>query len=244
MELPITIVFEPPSLDELRALLRRRWAWVLTVALLAASVGTAALVVSASRAEALATSSQPLLTIESTPSGAEAWLDGRRIGHTPAHAVAAPGHHRVRLATAGAAETDYEVEVDDAGGALHAVLWRNRAAVTRVRPALPGATVASAHLLPDGRLDVRLRLGGGPQLQAWRVDPRSGEQQPASGDLAGARLELSAQDDAAAYVGHEIGPLPSGRLGPEQILWLVAREPRAAAPRALWRAAANEAIVD
>src|SRR3982074_3760244 len=96
MELPFTIVFEPPSQDELRAVLRMRGTWVAGL-LVVLAIGTAGLAWSVGRAEAGSGGALPPLQLASQPAGVGVWLDGRERGRTPLELLVEPGAHQVVL---------------------------------------------------------------------------------------------------------------------------------------------------
>src|SRR5206468_4095335 len=62
------------------------------------------------------------------------------------------------------------VELVTAGATLDVPLWRNHPSMRALRPALPGAQIADATLLPDGRLGLVVGLPG-DERQAWTLDP-------------------------------------------------------------------------
>src|SRR3977135_1651874 len=82
VELPFTIVFEPPSQKELRAVLRMRGIWVAGL-IVALAIGTLLVVTGVGRADAVASSGPAPVQLTSRPAGAQVWLDGRESGHTP-----------------------------------------------------------------------------------------------------------------------------------------------------------------
>src|SRR5713101_2669788 len=94
MELPFTIVFEPPSQEELRAVLRMRGTWVAGL-LVVLAIGTAFLVWSVGRADALSGGAPVPLQLASQPPGAGVWLDGHDRGRTPLEVLVDPGAHNV-----------------------------------------------------------------------------------------------------------------------------------------------------
>jgi hypothetical protein len=198
-------------------------------------------VASASRAEALAASTYPQLTIASRPAEAEIWLDGRPSGRTPTDVAVPAGRHRVQLKASDATEADYAVDVDPAGARFEARLWRRQPLVNRVRATLPGATLSGVHLLPDGRVGLTLGAMPDEELQAWQLDPLSGSQAPLLTGAAGSRLSLAADGLTMAYVGREIGPLLASHHIPDQVVWLAAGS---LSPSALWHAPAGEALID
>lgn len=244
MELPFTIVFEAPSRAELRAALRGRWmVWLAAAALLAVSVGLSLVVVSASRAEALATST-PSFTIQSRPSGAEIWLDGHKIGQTPLATPVAPGHHSLELKSADAAGTTYSVDVGAADGAFDALLWRRQPLLARLRSPVPGAALASAQLLRDGSLSLGVSVTPEQELQAWRVDAATGTPDLLLSGIVGVRPSLAPDAAQVAYAGRAVGPPWPGARASDVVLWLTRSAQPAGTPTALWTAPAGETIVD
>lgn len=249
MELPFTIVFEPPSQEELRAGLRMRGTWVAGLLILLA-VGTAICVWRVGRAEALVGGAAVPLQLASHPSGASVWLDGRERGRTPLEVDVDPGAHTVQLKAPDAVDATYAVQVGIQGGVLDALLWRRQPALKRLRSTLPGATLADVHLLSNGELALSVALPAGRQVQAWRLEPRSGALRPALAEAAGTRVALTPDGEHAAWLGYEAGPSrPAADVtgfGYTQptIVWLVSEAP--SAPIAGWRAplGPGEQLVD
>ncbi len=244
MELPITIVFEPPSRTELRALLRRRWLWSAAVALLAVSVGILVAVASASRAEALATSAAPTVAIRSRPAGAEISVDGRSVGHTPAALTIAAGRHALELKAGDVASALYSLDVGADDSSFEALLWRRQPLVSRLRSPVPGATLSDAHLTPDGNVSLGVSLTPDQELQAWRFDPVSGVPELLVAGAIGARPNLAPDGSHVAYAGRKVGPVWPGSVIRNQVVWLAASGAPAAAPVALWHAPSGEAVLD
>jgi hypothetical protein len=212
--------------------------------ILAVSAGAAAFGVGASRAEALAPGTHPLLAVGSWPDDAEIWLDGRASGRTPVDLAVAAGPHRVQLKAPHAVETEYAIDVDQGGAAFEPLLWRRQPLISRVHSTLPGASLSGVHLLPDGRVSLMLGVGPDQQLQAWQLDVLSGAQAPLLTGAAGSRLSLAADGVTLAYVGREIGPVLPSHAIPDQVVWLAAETAPLQAPRALWHAPAGERLTD
>jgi hypothetical protein len=205
MELPFTVVFEPPSRAELRAGLRVRRTWVAGV-LVALAIGTPVLVATVGHTDAAASGVSAPLTLTSRPVGAGVWLDGRERGLTPLDDQVEPGPHRVRLTAPAALDSQYVVQVGDAPAALDAVLWRSQPKLARLRPSLPGATLADVRLLGDGALALSIGLPPGHQMQAWRLQPRSGALEPVLTGVTGTRLSVASDSQHVAFVGYDVGP--------------------------------------
>ena len=228
MELPFTVVFEPPSQSELRALLRMRgyWAAGLIVAL---TIGIAYLLSNVAHADAVAATARVPLSLGSQPAGASLVLDGRERGTTPLDLLVEPGQHRLQLSARDALSSRYAINVGSDGAAFDALLWRRQPSVTRLRPALPGAALADVRPLDDGALGLTVALPASRQQQAWRMDPRSGALQLLASSVAGRRLAFAADGAHLAYIGTEIGPpnppLASGWSSdpPASVVWLITR---------------------
>lgn len=208
MQLPFTVVFEPP-----RLVARTRWFWVLGPGLAAVAAlaflflhflhlrppgGTGPEVAGAT------------LRVESEPPGAAVEIDGRARGHTPVEVPAAPGEHRVVLRLRGYADAAYPVRVDAVQTAsLAGELWLRSPEAWRLRPVFPGATIADATFLGDGRLALTVALPPGDERQLWLVDGRGGARRlgrwPARGAVAaspdGTRVAYLAAGDGSATSG-------------------------------------------
>jgi hypothetical protein len=209
VELPFTVVFEPPSRSELRALLRLRGGWLAGL-IVALAIGAAYLLANVARADAGAAVAVAPLALGSQPEGATVWLDGRQRGATPLELSVEPGRHSIALKQPEAIDQQYSLEVAAGGAALEAVLWRRRPQVSRLRPALPGATLADARLLDDGQLGLVISLPPGDELEAWRLDPASGALEQLLPAVAAQRLAFAPDGRHIAFVGPEVGPWPSG----------------------------------
>jgi hypothetical protein len=254
MELPFTIVFEPPSRSELRALLRMRGHWAAGM-IVALTLGVIYVLATVGRADAgLAVAVAPLI-LGSRPAGATVWVDGQQRGFTPLALAVEPGVHRVLLKQSDALDQQYSVDVGVAGAFVDLLLWRRQPLVTRLRAALPGARLADVRLLDDGQLGLTLDLPPGRDLEAWRLDPASGAVQSVLSGVHGARLVFAGDGEHLAYLGAEIGPRASptvssyGSAGPPLgVVWLasVAGDTEHANGLVGWRAPleAGEQLVD
>jgi dipeptidyl aminopeptidase/acylaminoacyl peptidase len=83
----------------------------------------------------------------------------------------APGEHRVTLRREGYAEATYTVRLETGQSAMLAgELWLRRPEVRRLRPAFPGAAIAGATFLDDGRIALAVALPPGDERQLWLLD--------------------------------------------------------------------------
>jgi Tol biopolymer transport system component len=231
VELPITIVFEPPSQKELRAILRMRGIWVAGL-IVALAIGTLLVVSGVGRADAVASISPAPLELTSRPTGAQVWLDGRESGRTPLSLLVEPGVHSVLLKASDAVDGQYTLQVGADGAAFDIGLLRRRPSLMRLRPTLPGATLVDVRLLSDGQLALAMSVPPGKQIQAWRLDPASGALEALLAEASGTRVAFAPDGERVAYTGYEVGPTPSPTES--SMLWLVDRG--RAVPTAGWRA--------
>jgi Tol biopolymer transport system component len=205
VELPFTIVFEPPSQRELRALLRMRGTWVAGL-IVALAIGSLLVALHVSRAEAVASGTSVPLTLSSRPAGATVWLDGRERGRTSLVVPVELGTHTVTLKTQAGLDAQYSVEVGGEGAALDALLWRRQPALMRLRPPIPGTVLSEVRFLENGQLVLSSVVSAGRQLQAWRLEPARGALEPLVTDASGTRLAVAADGQHLAYLGYPIGP--------------------------------------
>jgi len=249
VELPFTIVFEPPSHAELRDVLRMRGTWAAGL-LVVLAIGTGLLVWHVARVDAVAAGVEVPLQLGSEPPGARVRLDGRDRGQTPLDVLVEPGVHDVRLMAEDAQDGQYAVQVGAQGGALDAVLWRHQPTVRRLRPTLPGASLSDVRVLADGELALSIALPATRQVQVWRLEPQSGALQPLLTDGASTRVAVTLDGQQVAFIGYEVGPPAYGgapsSFDTEQptMVWLV--RATAWAPLVGWRAPLlpGEFIVD
>jgi hypothetical protein len=242
VELPFTIVFEAPSQEELRDVLRMRGTWAAGL-IVALAIGTAYLLAAVSRADAGQPAEAVPLMLSSRPLGATVFLDGHARGHTPAELSVEPGAHSLLLKPPDGRdglEGQYALEVPAEGARLDAALWRRQPSLTRLRPALPGATLADVRLLDDGQLGLVIALPPGRQLQAWRLDPRTGGLESVLAEAAGPRLAFAPDGRHLASIGADVGPSREATQSSpwlnsvDRVVWLVAAG--ALAPDGAWRA--------
>jgi Tol biopolymer transport system component len=244
VELPYTIVFEPPSRSELRALLRMRghWAAGLIVAL---TIGAIYILATVARADAGVAVAVAPLTLGSRPPGASVWVDGQQRGLTPLALTVEPGVHRVLLKRRDALDRQYSLDVGVSGVNIDTLLWRQQPLLTHLRATLPGAILTDVRLLDYGWLGLTIELPPGRDLEAWRLDPASGAVEAVLSGVSGARLTFAADGQHLAYLGSAVGPRASpayagyGTDGtPLDVVWLVSAAGDAAPGGATvgWRA--------
>jgi hypothetical protein len=228
VELPFTVVFEPPSQSELRTVLRMRGTWVAGL-IVTLAIGSALALAGVGHADPASATALVPLEVRSQPLGADVWLDSRPLGRTPLATQVEPGSHSVVLKARDALDGTYAVPATaDAAAGLDAVLWRRQPGLLRLRPALPGAVLRDVRLLLDGQLGLVMSLPD-QQLQAWRLEPRAGGLTPLSTAVSSEWLGVATDGRHIAWLGYEVGP-PSthGSMGGSRrpdVLWLASDEP-------------------
>jgi len=107
------------------------------------------------------------LQVSSVPIGASIEVDGRAYGRTPATIRLPAGERRVTLRLDSHADTTYRIQARrNETTTLDAELWLQTPRIQRLRPTLPGATIADARFLADGRVTFMLALPG-DERQLW-----------------------------------------------------------------------------
>jgi PEGA domain len=188
--LPVTFVFGRPTRAELLTL--------GGCAVLVASAVTRARTVaqqSPSTPDVPPPQTAPL-QISSVPSGASVLVDGQQLGTTPASLALDPGQHAVVVSAQDAIDESRTVDLDANGSSVALSLWRAHPIVTYLKPPLPGAMLADAVFLEDGRLALQVVLPAG-ERQAWTLDP---DAHLASGRLgaASAQSPIAVRPDGQA----------------------------------------------
>ncbi len=206
-----------------RATLRRPWPWVLAVIAIAIAIVGAQLV-RHSRANAVAPEAATLV-VTSTPTGAAILIGDRERGRTPATVALPPGEARVTLRLDRHADVTYRVRLDPGGGAsLAGILWPRTPLVAAVRPPLPGATIAGARLLADGRLALAVAIPPGDERQLWLADGAGGARRVGP---PVAQVAIAASPDGARVAYLARASVPTGTPGTEarvSEVWVTARD--------------------
>jgi len=111
----------------------------------------------------------PLVVI-SSPAGASVLVDGHLQETAPATVALPLGPHQVVIQGADAIPESRDIQLTADGARLTVPLWRAHPLVHTLKPALPGAAIADATFLDDGRLGLIVSLPG-DERQAWTLDP-------------------------------------------------------------------------
>lgn len=225
MHLPLTIAIEWPTPHDLRS--RRFWLFVgLAIGgIVAGIVLVRAAIAPGTRAEVASAS----LAITSTPPGATILVAGRERGHTPATLALPPGEYSVTLRLAGRADTAYNVQlVANAATSLAGLLWLRTPEKLLVRSPLPGATIASAQFLDDGRVALAVALPSGDERQLWLLE-RDGTARRIGPPLAYVAIAAAPDSSRVAYLirPNAGSPASAATLGVDGLvteLWVTARD--------------------
>jgi len=211
--LPVTIRFGRPSRAEVLIVAG-------VVVLLAAAAGWVTTATPRPTAPAEETPSGAALGVTSTPGGATVLVDGQEQGKTPMTLAVALGHHEVVLRAPDAIDEPRSIDVAPAGFRLAVPLWRAHPLPHTLRPALPGAAIADATFLDDGRVGLTISLPG-DEHQAWTVDPAHDFAVARLGSAApNAPLALRPDGQAVAFLHSSIAARDTGLAAHLAELWV------------------------
>ena len=220
MQLPFTIAVEAPTWAELRRAARRPWVWVAAIVTIAGVVAAITAYAQIRRTEAV---SEATLQVTSDPNGASIDVDGRALGHTPAELRLAAGDHRVTLHRDGYADAVSSVSLTYGGESnLHADLWLWMPEVQQLRPTFPGATIAGAAFLTDGRIALTIALPPDDERQTWLLDDDGGMRRLGPPEARGA-LAVAPDGSRIAYVAHGQDDTDATGARPDQV-WVAPAE--------------------
>lgn len=183
------------------------------------------------------------LSVASEPPGATIVLDGRARGRTPATLRVTPGPHRLALQRDDAIGASRQVEVPPAGSALSETHWRRQPDVLRLRPTYPGASIAAASFLRDGRVALALALPPGDERQAWLFDPTTTAWTRVGPRAARTALAVAPDGGQVAFLSPAAET--AGERARVDTLWLIDAAGGAPTPRyTLPAEAPNERLAD
>src|SRR5689334_14893789 len=111
-----------------------------------------------------------LLTVTTSAVGATVTIDGQPVGTAPLSVAVNPGPHAVTVQHPDALTETQTIEVPAEGSTVAVAQWRGHPALRVLQPSLPGAAIADASFLADGRLGLIVNLPG-DERQAWTLDP-------------------------------------------------------------------------
>jgi hypothetical protein len=175
------------------------------------------------------------LALTTTPDGAHVLVDGSDRGTTPTSFSLATGGHNVTLEAPRAVAEQRHLELGEAGATLDVQLWRVQPSVSALKPALPGAAIADATFLADGRIGLVATLPG-DERQAWTLEPtnhfavdRLGTVAPTAALAVGpdgrglAFLQPARQTDASSINANRLAELWLAGLGDDRghAVWTV-----------------------
>ena len=194
-----------------------------------------------------------VLSITSQPAGAAISIDGHDRGHTPANVGVAPGRHTVVLQAPEFIPSRREVTVGADGSSLALTLWARQPQLAHLRPTYPGASIAAAAFVRDGRLGLVIGLPAGGR-EAWLLDPAAGSLERIGPAGQWAALAVAPDGARVAYLAASMGALPAtvatqtlpGSSPNTRLdeVWVSGAEREAAPRRVLQLPQGNERLVD
>jgi len=160
------------------------------------------------------------LRVASQPADARVLVDGHDLGATPLATAVATGPHSVTVRRNGTLDATCDLDVPAQGAALDVALWRAQPTAVKLRPAYPGATIADAQFLTDGRIALVLQLpatgdpvsGQAALREAWVLDPAAGRLDPFAPSIRAAAVAVSPDGARVAYLQQAPRPTP-GQVG-------------------------------
>ncbi len=220
MQLPFTVVIEPQDIPHLRRIARTWWVWAIAVGIAAVSMGG----IAAFRTEAQQhiEAGSAALQVGSMPPGTTVTVDGQVRGSTPLTTTIASGEHRVNLRRDGYAEVTYVIRAGPSETVtVDADLWLRSPLVARLRPTYPGASIADADFLRDGRVALTVALPPGDEHQLWLVDGPGSVRRFGPLNVPG-RLSVTADGKRVAYLAPaQSSSVADGRLSE---VWVSSRD--------------------
>ncbi|MCC6177458.1 MAG: PEGA domain-containing protein [Chloroflexi bacterium] len=202
MQLPFSIAVEAPGRAQLRRAARKPWVWIAGIVVIAGVAVAVAAYVQFRRTEAVG---EATLRVTSDPSGASVDIGDRKLGRTPAALRLGAADHRVTLHRDGYEDAIRSVSLTFGGESeLHADLWRWTPEVQQLRPTFPGATIAGADFLADGRIALAIALPPDDERQTWLLDEDGGMRRLGPTEARGA-LAVTPDGRRIAYVARGQG---------------------------------------
>jgi hypothetical protein len=144
------------------------------------------------------------LGITTQPAGAGISVDGHERGRAPANIGVAPGRHTLVVEAPKFISARHEVTVGSDGASLAISLWAREPQLTHLRPTYPGASIAAASFVSDGRIGVLIELPAGGR-EAWLLDPAAGSLERVGPAGQWAALALAPDAARVAYLAASIG---------------------------------------
>lgn len=139
------------------------------------------------------------LLVRTIPPGASIALDGSLVGRSPITRIVGEGEHEVTVADERYLSADYRVSVSPGGtAAISAEIWRRNPVVQLLHPSFPGATIASADFLDDGRVALVEDVPGRDQ-QLWLLDA-NGVMRQVGASVNANRIVVSPNGSQIVYV--------------------------------------------
>lgn len=211
MRFPYWLVIELPN----RANIRHLWRSLMLVApFVGILVGAAFEISLILRERSVPAVEQGMLRIESIPPGATVVIDGDARGETPLSLPVNVGQHQLELRLTGYLQQAQSLRINP-GQALtiSSSLWDYTPDVVALRPALPGATIADARFLNDGRVALAVAVPPDGVRQAWVLN-RTGQPSQIGPSPSFPGLELSPDATAVGFLAAKGPTMTAGFATP------------------------------
>jgi hypothetical protein len=139
----------------------------------------------------------------------------------------------------------HSIEVGLAHKALDLRLWRVQPTVRALRPALPGAAIADASFLVDGRLGLVVSLPG-DERQAWTLDPANQDAVTRLGSVSStAPLAIRPDGQGLAFLRRSSGDTGARLTSPNHLVEVWVADLADIEGHAVWRVdQPDEQLVD
>jgi hypothetical protein len=200
---------------------RKPWVWIAVITVIAGTSAVLAAFVYFRRADAIG---EATLRVTSDPGGASVQVGGRTKGRTPSELRLAAGDHQITIHHDGYADAVRSVSLEHGGRAdLHADLWLWTPQAQLLRPTFPGATIAGATFLADGRIALTVALPPDDERQTWLLDDDGGMRRLGPAEARGP-LAVAPDGARVAYAARAQGDDPSaGGVQPDEV-WIAPAE--------------------
>lgn len=222
------VIRDAPDLSHIGAIARRRW-WLYASVAAAAGLSVFLLIGKLRTPHPPPEAVGGTVSVEGAPVGAVVTVDGRPGGQLPLAVHLRAGAHRVEIGGPGFLSETHIVDV--ALGSTETIrtdLWLERPRASELMPPLPGATLAGADFLRDGRVALIVAIPPGDERQVWLDGPGS-EQRRLGPPLARGSAAVSPDGARVAYLASPASSLGAGQ--PPNELWLAAGDGQGGARR-------------
>ncbi|GEM_PF-1287191 len=198
--MPLTSTAVSSCNDRQRRQEWRRWLGVVTLGMVVMVVTTTSVVLLNRHATTPNVLPSATLYVTSAPAGATVLVDGRQRGRTPMQLTVPPGDRRLTFQGSRVVPATVDVlAVARQVVEVRGTLWLRTPATELLRPPFPGASIATAGFLADGRVWLTAALPAGDERQLW-VRPHDGGLQRLGPAIAPGAIVPSPDGGRVAYL--------------------------------------------